>query len=108
MRTSRNFWQVLLLLSPALFFVVVFVAFPLGLEVWFSVSNAQVGELGSFVGLSNFGYLVQQATYHDALANTAVYTLVSIGAKAVLGMALAFALSSVARSVRARRSVPAT
>ena len=102
MRTSRNFWQVLLLLSPALFFLVVFVAFPLGLEVWFSVSNAQVGELGSFVGLSNFGYLVQQATYHDALANTAVYTLVSIGAKAVLGMALAFAL---ARPFRGRRVV---
>ena len=44
---TRNFWPALLLLSPALFFVVVFVAFPLGLELWFSVSNAQVGELGA-------------------------------------------------------------
>jgi multiple sugar transport system permease protein len=84
---------VLLLLSPALLFVVAFIAFPLGLELWFSVSNAQLGELGSFVGLSNFGYLVRQGTYHDALLNTSVYTVVSIGAKAVLGMALAFALS---------------
>jgi len=90
------------LLSPALLFVVVFIAFPLGAEAWFSVSNAQVGEIGSFVGLSNFVYLVQQSTYHDALVNTFVYTVVGIGAKAILGMALAFAL---ARSFRGRRVV---
>lgn len=101
-RTPHNFWPVLLLLSPALFFVVVFVAFPLGLETWFSVSNAQVGELGSFVGLANFGYLIQQGTYHDALVNTSVYTVVSIAAKATLGMALAFALY---RPFRGRRVV---
>jgi multiple sugar transport system permease protein len=102
LRASRNFWPALLLLSPALFFVLVFVAFPLGLELWFSVSNAQVGELGSFVGLANFAYLVQLATYHDALVNTAVYTVVSIAVKAALGMALAFAL---ARPFRGRRIV---
>jgi multiple sugar transport system permease protein len=100
--TFRNFWPVFLLLSPALFFVLVFIAFPLGLETWFSVSNAQVGELGSFVGPSNFGYLVRQGTYHDALVNTTVYNLVSIGAKAALGMALALAL---ARPFRGRRVV---
>ncbi len=93
---------VLVLLSPALFFVLVFIAFPLGLEVWFSVSNAQVGELGSYVGVSNFAYLIRQTTYHDALVNTAVYTVVSIGAKAILGMALAFAL---VRPFRGRRLV---
>jgi multiple sugar transport system permease protein len=93
---------VFLLLSPALFFVVAFIAFPLGLETWFSVSNAQVGELGTFIGLGNFGYLIRQATYHDALVNTSIYTVVSIAAKAVLGMALAFALS---RPFRGRRVV---
>ena len=102
MRTSRNSTPALLMLSPAVFFVVVFIAFPLGLELWFSVSNAQVGELGSFVGLGNFGYLVRLATYHDALVNTSVYTVVSIGVKATLGMALAFAL---ARPFRGRRIV---
>ena len=89
----RNFLPVLLLLSPALLFVVAFIAFPLGLEAWFSVSNAQVGELGSFIGLANFGYLLQLGTYRDAVVNTAVYTVVSIGAKSALGMAIAFALA---------------
>ena len=102
MRTARNFGPALLQLSPALFFVVAFIAFPLGLEMWFSVSNAQVGELGSFVGLANFGYLTKLGTYHDAVVNTAVYTVVSIGVKAALGMALAFAL---VRPFRGRRVV---
>ena len=102
MRNLRRSWPAVLLLSPALLFVVVFIAFPLGAEAWFSVSNAQVGEIGSFVGLSNFVYLVQQSTYHDALVNTFVYTVVGIGAKAILGIALAFAL---ARPFRGRRVV---
>jgi multiple sugar transport system permease protein len=102
MQNLRRSWPAVLLLSPALLFVVVFIAFPLGAEAWFSVSNAQVGEIGSFVGLSNFVYLVQQSTYHDALVNTFVYTVVGIAAKAILGMALAFAL---ARPFRGRRVV---
>jgi multiple sugar transport system permease protein len=102
LRVARVPWSPLLLLSPALLFVVGFIAFPLGIELWFSVSNAQVGELGSFVGPANFAYLVQQGTYHDALVNTTVYTLGSIGAKAVLGMAIALAL---ARSFPGRRLV---
>ena len=102
MRVARVPWSPLLLLSPALLFVVVFIAFPLGIELWFSVSNAQVGELGSFVGPANFAYLVQQGTYHDALVNTTVYTVVSIGVKAILGMALALAL---ARSFPGRRLI---
>lgn len=82
-----------LLLSPALLFVVAFIAYPLALETWFSLSNAQLGEPGTFIGLANFGYLIRQSTFHEALVNTAVYTVVSIAAKAVLGMAAAFALS---------------
>jgi len=99
---SRAPWPALLLLSPAFLFVIVFIAFPLGSEVWFSLSNAQIGEMGNFVGLSNFVYLARLGTYHDALVNTFVYTVVGIGAKAILGMALAFAL---ARPFRGRRVV---
>jgi multiple sugar transport system permease protein len=92
----------LLLYSPALLFVVVFIAFPLGMEVWLSASNAQVGEIGRFIGLSNYVYLVRQGTYREALVNTFMYTVVSIGAKAILGTAIAFAL---ARPFRGRRVV---
>jgi ABC-type sugar transport system permease subunit len=51
----------------------VLVAFPFGLELWSSVSKAQVRELGDFVGLANVGHLVQLATYPDALVNTCLH-----------------------------------
>jgi len=69
------------------------IAYPLGLELWFSLSNAQVGEPGHFVGLANYVYLLRQPTYHDALRNTLVYTVASITIKAILGMALALAIA---------------
>jgi len=78
---------------PALLIVAGAIAYPLGLELWFSLSNAQVGEPGHFVGLANYVYLLRQPTYHDALRNTLVYTVASITIKAILGMALALAIA---------------
>jgi len=39
------------------------IAYPLGLAVWFSFTDAQVGESGHFIGLANYQYLLHQATY---------------------------------------------
>jgi multiple sugar transport system permease protein len=69
------------------------IAYPFGLALWFSLSNAQVGEPGTFVGLANYAYLLRQPTYHDALRNTLVYTVASIAIKAILGVAIAFAVA---------------
>jgi multiple sugar transport system permease protein len=92
----------LLLLAPALLIMLGAIAYPLGLELWFSVSDAQVGELGNFIGLANFAYLIHQSTYHHALINTLVYTVASITIKAILGLAIALA---VARRFPGRRLV---
>src|SRR5690349_17382209 len=88
--------------APAPLIVIGAIAYPLGLELWFSLSNAQVGQLGNFVGLANYAYLLRQPTYHGALLNTLVYTVASITIKAILGMAVAFA---VARRFPGRRLV---
>lgn len=79
--------------APALLIVAGATAYPLGLGLWFSLSNAQVGELGHFVGLANYAYLLRQPTYHDALLNTLIYTVATLTIKAILGMAVALALA---------------
>jgi len=48
------------------------IGYPLGLAVWFSVTDAQVGEAGHFIGLAKYQYLLHQVTYADALRNTAL------------------------------------
>ena len=78
------------------------IAYPLGLAVWFSLTDAQVGESGHFIGLGNYDYLVHQGTYVDALRNTAVYTSLSTAIKAGLGLLMALAL---ARTFPGRRVV---
>jgi len=88
--------------APALLIVTGAIAYPLGLELWFSLSNAQVGQFGNFVGLANYAYLLHQPTYHQALLNTLIYTVATITIKAILGMAVALA---IARHFPGRRLV---
>jgi len=91
-----------LLPVPALLIVAGAIGYPLALALWFSLSNAQVGELGKFVGLANYAYLLRQPTYFDAVRNTLVYMVASIVIKAILGMAVALA---IARHFPGRRLV---
>lgn len=99
-----DFYVPAVLPAPALLIVAGAIAFPLALEFWYSLSDAQVGQLGHFVGLANYAYLLHQRTYHDALLNTFVYTVASIVIKAILGTAIALA---VARHFPGRRLVSA-
>jgi multiple sugar transport system permease protein len=98
----RDFYVPVALPAPALLIVAGAIVFPLALELWYSLSDAQVGQLGRFVGLANYAYLLHQRTYHDALFNTFVYTVTSIVIKAILGVAVALA---VARHFPGRRLV---
>ncbi len=79
--------------APALLIVAGAILYPLGLALWFSLSDAQVGQVGHFVGLANYAYLLRQRTFNDAVLNTLVYSVASITIKAILGMAVAFAVS---------------
>ena len=64
-------------MAPAFVFVIGVIAYPLGLAVWLSFTDAQVGESGHFIGLGNYDYLLHQSSYADALRNTAVYSTAS-------------------------------
>jgi multiple sugar transport system permease protein len=90
---ARDRALALLLLAPALVFVLGIVVYPLAMAGWYSVSDAQVGETGRFVGVDNYGYLLAQGTFHDAARNTVVYTLAGTLLKAGVGLAMALALS---------------
>jgi multiple sugar transport system permease protein len=88
----QDFYVQAALPAPALLIVAGAILYPLGLEFWYSLSDAQVGQMGHFVGLANYAYLLRQPTYHDALINTLIYTVASITIKAILGMAIALAV----------------
>jgi hypothetical protein len=61
-------------IAPAFFLLAVLVAYPFVLSVWFSLSDARVGNTGSFVGLTNFSHLLSSSIFLQTLQNTIVFT----------------------------------
>ena len=87
-------------IAPAFFLLLFLVAYPFVLSVWFSLSDARIGETGAFVGLDNFQRLLRSAIFLQTLQNSIVFTALALGAKTVLGMALALLLYRIGRFKR--------
>src|SRR5437899_12556204 len=79
-------------IGPAFFLLLFLVAYPFVLSLWFSLSDARVGETGSFIGLDNFRRLLRSGIFRQTLQNSIVFTAAALTAKTVLGMGLALLL----------------
>ena len=86
--------------APAFFLLLFLVAYPFVLSVWFSLSDARVGDAGSFVGLDNFRHLLTSSIFLQTLQNSIVFTAAALAAKTVFGMILALLLFRVVRFKR--------
>ena len=78
--------------APAFFLLLFLVAYPFALSVWFSLSDARVGDAGGFIGLDNFQRLLTSSIFLQTLQNSIVFTALALGLKTVFGMALALLL----------------
>ena len=91
------------LVAPAILYIVLLVGYPFAIAIWFTMTNATVGEpLGKFVGLANLAAVLDDDVFKRALVNTFVFTLTSQALQMVLGTALAFLLL---RKFRGKRIV---
>lgn len=90
---GRDSTQAYVMIAPVTILLVVLVAYPFALSVWLSLTNATVGDTGSFVGLSNFTNQLQSAIFRIAFRNTVWYTAATTVIKLVLGFALGLLLN---------------
>jgi multiple sugar transport system permease protein len=82
-----------IMLAPALVYILLLVAVPFALAVILSLTNSSAGSLDfSFVGVRNFADVVASPVFRRALRNTFVFTAVSQLTVIVLGNILARAL----------------
>ncbi len=88
------------LIAPAFFLLLFLVAYPFVLSLWFSLSDARVGETGNWVGLDNFRRLLASDIFRQTLQNSIVFTAAALGAKTIFGMALALLLFRIGRFKR--------
>src|SRR5207237_1147532 len=88
-RNWLGFWFML----PAMAFLVLFLAYPLGLGVWISFTDARIGRPGAYVGLENYEWLWDDAIFWLSVFNTLVYTFIASAIKFAIGLYLALLLN---------------
>jgi multiple sugar transport system permease protein len=91
-RADRNFIAVWFML-PAAAFLLLFLAYPLGLGVWMSFTDARIGRAGVFIGLENYEWLWDDAIFWLSVFNTLLYTVVASAIKFAIGLYLALLLN---------------
>ena len=88
-RDWLGFWFML----PAAAILLLFLAYPLGLGVWLSFTDAKIGSGGEFVGLENYEWLSDDKTFWLSVFNTLLYTVVASVIKFAIGLYLALLLN---------------
>ena len=92
LKVNRNFVALWFML-PAGAFLILFLAYPLGLGVWMSFTDLRIGRAGVFVGLDNYEWLWDDAIFWLSVFNTLLYTIVASAIKFAIGLYLALLLN---------------
>src|SRR6266700_4004999 len=88
-RDWLGFWFML----PALAFLILFLAYPLGLGIWISFTDAKIGRPGEFVGIENYEWLSGDSIFWLSVFNTLLYTTIASAIKFAVGLYLALLLN---------------
>jgi len=92
LKVDRN-WLALWFMLPAAAFLILFLAYPLGLGIWLSFTDARIGRPGEFIGLENYEWLMDDPVFWVSVFNTLLYTIVASAFKFAIGLYLALLLN---------------
>ena len=92
LKINRNFIALWFML-PAGAFLILFLAYPLGLGIWMSFTDERIGRAGIFVGLENYEWLWDDSIFWLSVFNTILYTVVASTIKFAIGLYLALLLN---------------
>jgi multiple sugar transport system permease protein len=92
LKTNKN-WLAIWFMLPAAAFLILFLAYPLGLGVWLSFTDARIGRSGVFIGIENYEWLWGDSTFWLSVFNTLLSTSVASIIKFAVGLYLALLLN---------------
>ena len=81
------------LMTPALLLLIIFIAYPFVLGVWYSMSDVQIFGLGKFIGLTNYANLLNSPVFLQTVKNSFVYTGFATVFKLALGLGMALVMN---------------
>ena len=79
--------------TPALLLLLLLVAYPFVMALYFSMSNAFIGRPSEFIGFRNFVKLWDSDAFRQTFQNAFVFTGIAVVFKVVLGIFLALLLN---------------
>src|SRR6476620_3702839 len=85
-------WLGMWFMLPALAILILFLAYPLGLGVWLSFTDARIGRTGAFIGTENYEWLWGDSVFWLSVFNPLLYTVVASIIKFAVGLYLAVLL----------------
>ncbi|WP_410676087.1 carbohydrate ABC transporter permease [Amycolatopsis sp. cmx-4-68] len=94
-----------LFLLPVLIGFVVFYAYPTVRGVWYSLTDYSLLKDPSYVGGANYGHLIDDKQFWNALKVTGYYVVVNIFSQTVLALGLAALMHRLTRSVVLRATL---
>lgn len=94
--------QAWLLMLPALLMLAAIAGWPLARTIWFSLTDTQLSDLSThrFVGLANYigdGGVLRDPSWWQAVANTLVFSIVSVVLETFAGLGVAMLLDTPSR-----------
>ena len=92
LKVNRN-WLGFWFMLPAMAFLILFLAYPLGLGMWISFTDAKIGRAGVYIGLENYEWLWGDSIFWLSVFNTLLYTIVASAIKFAIGLYLALLLN---------------
>jgi multiple sugar transport system permease protein len=92
LKVNRN-WLAFWFMLPAAAFLIFFLAYPLGLGIWLSFTDARIGRGGVFIGIENYQWLLDDSVFLTSVFNTLLYTSVASVFKFAVGLYLALLLN---------------
>ena len=114
-RGKARFWDreaplAYLFMIPGLLILLFFMAYPFFLGIYLSMTDKMVGFADfSFIGLENFQLLINDMVFRRTVANTLIYSFITVPFKLLLGLGLALVLNQTfhfSRFIRAGLLLP--
>lgn len=90
---AKHNWLGAWFMLPAAAFLILFLAYPLGLGVWLSLTDTKIGRSGVFIGTENYEWLWDDSVFWLSVFNTLLYTIVASAIKFAVGLYLALLLN---------------
>src|SRR3954447_5489719 len=91
-----------MLAGPAFAVMLLVTAYPILQAVYYSLFNYRLTDPGnrSFIGLGNYGVILTDSLWWQALGVTILITVVTVAVELVLGFALAMVMAKALKSLR--------